>query len=215
MKTNSTKRKVAETLVGAAIGAAIAGPAGAVAGGLVGHQVAAHNPPGAEKKRTPRRSAQDTEDPIVHAQLKRILVPLDFWPPSRRALRFAREWAGRFGSEVHLLHVIEPTNGYGILGMDPIAPPLPVLDCHEPVQAELEKIAREEFPQSMKVSVHIRDGVPYDEIARAAAELNVDLIVIATHGRGALSHALLGSTAERVVRVAPCPVLTLRRAKHR
>lgn len=215
MKTNSTKRKVTETAVGAAIGAAIAGPVGAVAGGLVGHQVAAHAPPVLAKKRASKRSEKNTEDPVIHARLKRILVPLDFWPPSRRALRFVREWAGRFGSEVCLLHVIEPANGYGILAMDPVAASLPVFDYREPIKAELEKIAQKEFPARMKVSVHIRDGIPYDEIVTAAAELDVDLIVVGTHGRRGLSHALLGSTAERVVRLASCPVLTLRRAKRR
>jgi nucleotide-binding universal stress UspA family protein len=65
----------------------------------------------------------------------------------------------------------------------------------------------------VKVSVHLRDGIAWDQIASAARELGADLILLATHGRTGLAHALLGSTAERVVRHAPCPVLTLRRAR--
>ena len=213
MKRSNTKRKLVDTALGAAVGAAIAGPAGAVAGGLVGSQVRAHvtHPEKAERPR--KRLGDEVDDPIVHAELKRILVPLDFSSPSRRALRFARKWAARFGSEICLLHVIEPTNTYGVLGTEPILMPLPSADYHEPARAELEKVAHEEFSDSKKVSVHLRDGVAYDEIVTAARELGVDLVIIATHGRTGLSHTLLGSTAERVVRHARCPVLTLRRAQ--
>lgn len=213
MKSRNTKRKIAETIVGAAIGATIAGPAGAVVGGLVGNQAAAHAPPRAATKRAPKKRHQDDEDPIVHAQLKRILVPLDFSPPSLRALRFAREWAARFGSEICLLHVIEPMNTYGILGTEPIVMALPPMDFHQDARAELERIVQQEFPDAAKVSVHLRDGAAYDEIANAARDLGADLIVIATHGRGGLSRTFMGSTAERVVRHATCPVLTLRRAR--
>jgi nucleotide-binding universal stress UspA family protein len=211
MKTTTSKRKIAETVVGAAVGAAIAGPVGAVAGGLVGSQAAAHTPHLAETKRAPKKGEQNDDDPIVHAQLKRILVPVDFSPPSRRALRFARDWAGRFGSEICLLHVIEPMNTFGVLGTEPFALPLPPPDFHEPARTELNKLVHQEFPDDAKVSVHLRDGVAYDQIAEAARELKADLIIIATHGRTGLSHVLMGSTAERVVRHAPCPVLTLRR----
>ena len=209
MKSGNAKRRIAETVLGAAVGAAIAGPAGAVAGGLVGSQVAAHIPHPAETRRAPNKGEQVDDDSIVHAQLKRILVPLDFSSSSRRALRFAREWAARFGSEVFLLHVIEPMNTFGVLGTEPIMPLLPP-DFHEQARAELENFVRQEFPDSAKVSVHLRDGIAYDEIATAARELGADIIIIATHGRSGLSHVLLGSTAERVVRHAPCPVLTLR-----
>lgn len=206
MSTSSTKRKIADTLVGAGIGAVIAGPAGAVAGGLVGSQVATSH--ATESAGVPRKAEQKVEDPLVHASLKRILVPIDFSLHSRRALAFAAEWAARFGSEVSLLHVIEPVNAYGILAAEPMVVPLP--DYHEQARAELAKLAQTGFPDAAKVSVHLRDGVPYDEITKAAHDLAADLIIIPTHGRTGLSHVLLGSTAERVVRHASCPVLTLR-----
>ncbi|MGB8168544.1 MAG: universal stress protein [Chthoniobacteraceae bacterium] len=213
MKTSNTKRKIAETIVGAAVGAAIAGPAGAVAGGLVGSQASAHTPHPTVETRAPEQFEPEDEDPIVHAQVKRILVPVDFSAPSRRALRFAREWAARFGSEVCLLHVLEPMNSFAAFGDMPIAPPVLPFDFHEQARTELEKIVQQEFPEGTKVSVHLRDGAAYDQIAAAARELKADLIIIATHGHTGLSHVLMGSTAERVVRHATCPVLTLRRAR--
>lgn len=209
MKTTNTKRKIAETVLGATVGAAVAGPAGAMAGGLAGSQAAAHTPHRAERE--PRE--YETDDPIIHAERKRILVPVDFSRPSRRAVRFAREWAARFGSEIFLLHVIEPWGAVSAFGAGPVAPPLPPLDFHAQARAELEKLAREEFSDSAKVSVHLRDGAAYDEIATAARDLGADLIIIATHGRTGLAHILMGSTAERVVRHAPCPVLTLRHTR--
>lgn len=213
MKPSNIKRKIAETVVGAAVGAAIAGPAGAVAGGLVGSQASAHTAHSAEAGRTPGERDAASDDPIVHAHLKRILVPLDFSEPSRRAMRFAREWAARFDSEVCLLNVLEPIGTMAAFGTVPVAPPMPPVNFHDDVRAELEKLVEQEFPDAAKVSVHLREGVAYDEIVNAARDLGVDLIIIATHGRTGLAHALMGSTAERVVRHATCPVLTLRRAR--
>jgi len=90
MKTNNTKRKITETIVGATVGAVIAGPAGAVAGGLAGSQVAAHNPAPEEGKTAKKEPEHEEDDPIIHAGLKRIVVPVDFSPSSFGALRFAR-----------------------------------------------------------------------------------------------------------------------------
>jgi nucleotide-binding universal stress UspA family protein len=208
----NTKRKLVEGAVGAAVGAAIAGPAGALAGAFVGTQAATHTAHVAESNRTSKTTKGEADDPIIHAQLNRILVPLDFSSPSRGALRFAREWATRFGSEIFLLHVLEPINTIPAFGAETIAPSVPREELQEQARAELEKLAREEFHDSVKVSVRLRDGAPYEQIAAAATELKADLIIIATHGRKGLSHVLLGSTAECVVRHAPCPVLTLRRA---
>lgn len=216
MKPNPSKRRIADTVMGAAVGAAIAGPAGAVVGGLVGSQAAAHAAPGSGEeatKRDPQSRETEAHDPIVHAQLYRILVPLDFSPPSRQALRFAREWAARFGSEIVLLHVLEPITTFSGFGAEPFVPPIPPPDLHDQARSELEKLVHQEFPDSAKVSVQLRDGAAYHEIANAARDLQADLIIISTHGRTGLSHVLMGSTAERVVRHATCPVLTLRRAQ--
>jgi nucleotide-binding universal stress UspA family protein len=212
MKTTRTKRKIADAAIGAVIGAAIAGPAGAVAGGLVGSQAASHSARSAGEGRTHDQAAENADDPIIHAALKRILVPVDFSEPSRNALRFAGDWAKRFDSEVTLIHVIEPNNTFGILGMEPFAVPISPPDSRDQIRAELEKLVREECFASIKVSGELREGAPYHEIITAAQDLRADLIIIATHGRTGLSRALMGSTAQRVVCHAPCPVLTLRRA---
>ena len=209
--TSNTKRKVAETALGAALGAVIAGPAGALAGGLVGSQRShISRPSGTEKE--PARVGEDADDPLVHANLRRILVPLDFSKPSLRSVCFAREWAARFGSEIILLHVVEPAGTFVAFESDPFTPPIPAHNSHEHARAELDKVAHEQLPGSKGVTVLVRDGVAYDVIASVARELACDLIIIATHGHKGLSRALMGSTSERVVRHAPCPVLTLRRA---
>jgi nucleotide-binding universal stress UspA family protein len=141
--------------------------------------------------------------------LKRILVPLDFSPPSQRAMRFAREWATIFGAEVFLLHVIEPTTSVGEFGTVPMG--MVLRDFTAKAAAALQKLAAQEFPDSIPVSSTVRKGKAFDQIAAAAREIRADIVIIATHGHGGLKHALLGSTAERVARHAPCPVLVLRR----
>jgi len=198
--------------VGAAVGAVIAGPVGAVAGGLVASQAASHSAHREKREKSPADTQSEGDDPIFHVEVKRILVPLDFSKPSLQALRFARVWAARFGSELCLLHVIEPAAAYAAFESELAAPVLST-NLREQIHAQLEKLAQEEPMDSMKVSVQVREGIAYDQIAAIAREVGSDLIIIATHGHTALSRALLGSTVERVVRHAPCPVLTLRCAE--
>lgn len=209
MKTKTGKRRILETALGAALGAAIAGPVGAVAGGVAANATASRvQDLGGHGRRKKRAKGADA-DPGAHADLRRILVPLDFSPFSMRAARFARKWAIRFRAEVCLLHVIEPVNSAVPFGAEMIALPPPAVHRRE-FTASLEKIARKEFSRVAKISIHLRHGTPHDEIVRAAVKLKADIIIIAMHGRSGLVHALIGSTAERVVRHAPCPVLVLR-----
>ena len=208
MKTQNTKRRIVETAVGAALGAAIAGPAGAVAGGLIGNKAAAKIENLSARKRGGKRSKPGAK--AVHTDLKRILVPVDFSTHSLHAVRFARDWAKRFHAEVRLLHVAEPLNTAAPFGAQPvILPPRPP-GFRSAIRIELDKLARKEFPGSAKVSVEVREGIPHHAIVAAARKLKADIIIIATLGRTGLMRALIGSTAERVVRHAPCPVLTVR-----
>lgn len=108
--------------------------------------------------------------------------------------------------------MIEPNKEFVAFESDPFTPPIPVKNQGGQAGTELEKLAREYLPDSIRVTVLVREGVPYDQIVAAAQELKVDLIIVATEGHGSLSRALVGSTAERVVRHASCPVLTLRRS---
>jgi len=211
MKTKkTTKRRTAEAAAGAVIGAVIGGPVGAVAGGLAANHADSDSDLAGNDKKSRQRNRADAEDPLIHAQVKRILVPLDFSPPSKRAMRFAKEWAKKFGAEIHLLHVLEPTTVVMEFGTVPLG--TIQQDLAGRAKAALEELARTQFPDSVRVRAAVRKGPAYDQISAVAEEIHADLIIIATHGHTGLKHTLLGSTAERVVRHAPCPVLTLRRA---
>jgi nucleotide-binding universal stress UspA family protein len=154
---------------------------------------------------TPRKAADTWADPHP----KRILVPLDFSEPSKRAACFARAWAKLFGAHIYLLHVVEPVTFMSGLETSPLA--MSNRDVAQTAKNVLETFARSELPEKAHVSVLVRKGKAYDEIVKAARSLDIDLIIIPTHGYRGLARAMLGSTAERVVRLAPCPVLTLRR----
>jgi nucleotide-binding universal stress UspA family protein len=145
--------------------------------------------------------------------LKTILVPSDFSDCSDEALRYALELARRFDARIHLLHVVQ----------DPITQPwaaegfsVPVFEVVEQWQKQAEERLRAAVPEADRARVTVVSVVasPYAEILDYAGAHDVDLIVMGTHGRGGVSHMLLGSIAERVVRRAPCPVLTVRRPQH-
>ncbi|MEO6739521.1 MAG: universal stress protein [Chthoniobacteraceae bacterium] len=212
MKPSNTKRRILDTAVGAALGAAIAGPAGAIAGGLVGNQAASGIENLGARKRPRKKSKPAAKVPTINADLKHILVPVDFSTHSLSAARFARDWAARFRASVCLLHVVEPMNTAAPFGAQAVIPPPPPPDFRSHAKISLEKLVREEFPRSKNVTTLIREGIPYDSIVAAARKLKSDIIIISTHGLTGLMRILMGSTAERVVRHAPCPVLTVRSA---
>lgn len=143
--------------------------------------------------------------------LKKILVPTDFSEPSQAALMYAKAFAETFHASLHLLHVIESPVIYGWEVYDP-----------GPIRESVEKNARERLVQVLteeerekfRVQLATRNGSPFVEIVRYARDEEIDLIVMGTHGRGAIAHMLLGSVAERIVRKAPCPVLTVRHPEH-
>ncbi len=147
--------------------------------------------------------------------LRRVLVPVDFSEPSDKALQYGKALAGAFFASLHVLHVVQEPFVHGWT-MEGYVAALP--DFRE----DLEQQARERLAQSLTeaerglyhAELVTRVGAPYAEIVRYAQENEVDLIVLGTHGRGAIAHLLLGSVAERVVRTAPCPVLTVRPAEH-
>lgn len=160
-------------------------------------------------KKTKDTAGYSAMQPLMNPAPKRILVPLDFSEPSKRAACFAREWARQFGARVYLLTVVEPPTF--MAGMDEV--PIAVGRGELPRQAKaaLEKFAQQEFPAEVPVTVLVSTGKAYEEIVAAAQNLNIELIIIPTNGHQGLKRAVLGSTAERVVRFAPCPVLTVRR----
>ena len=143
-------------------------------------------------------------------RLKRILVPIDFSECSRNALVYGLRFAQQFGGQLLLVHVVEPMIVPENMLM--AVPELPEAGGNlvNEAQARLAQLAKKEIPAEVKTEVAVRVGRPYHEIIEAAKAEAVDLIVIATHGYTGLKHVFLGSTAERVVRHATCPVLTVR-----
>jgi len=145
-------------------------------------------------------------------KIGRILVPVDFSECSRAALDYATLLAERMGSTIDVLHVWEPPRFVGpeFLIRDPGEKGHPLLEA-ERVQVESEMA---EFlslaGQQGKVGVRIESGKPFQTITRIAGAEDYDLIVMGTHGRSGLPHLLIGSVAERVVRTADCPVVTIR-----
>ncbi len=145
--------------------------------------------------------------------LGRILVPTDFSDCSQEAANYACELASRFGAEIHILHVLEPPTR----AMPSPGAPLPeqlLADVREQAEKQLDLWLSNFSSQPEKVTQSVRRGTPFVEIVRCAKENDTDLIVIATHGYSGLSHALMGSVAEKVVRKAPCPVLAVREKGH-
>ena len=149
-------------------------------------------------------------------QMKKVLYPTDFSDLSLRALLYAREFAEAFGAQLHCVHVIDEAYQYWTaMGpeMAPVSPP--VEDLTSMADGQMERFADEHLVGCKYAPVtKVLSGKPFAEIIAYAREVDVDLIVLATHGRGGLSHVLMGSTAEKVVRKAPCPVLTVRDRQH-
>jgi nucleotide-binding universal stress UspA family protein len=147
--------------------------------------------------------------------LRRILCPVDFSTHSDHAMRYAAALAGKFGSELTLLHVVAPV--VAALPGEAALQDLVQANTEEIEAAcreRLDKMVGELAAQGMNVACRVLNGVPYLEIIRYAQESETDLIVLGTHGRTGIAQLLIGSVAERVVRKAPCPVLTIKHPEH-
>jgi len=144
---------------------------------------------------------------MIDVKIKKLVVPTDFSDCSEEAIEYAISLARAYQAQVFLLHVMEP--------------PSYALDfslTHPGVPAEVKQKLAESIKQSVekmkKLGINAEGyfvmGVPYAEIIHAAKKHEADLIVMGTHGRTGLTHFLLGSTAERVIQQAPCPVLAVK-----
>jgi nucleotide-binding universal stress UspA family protein len=143
------------------------------------------------------------------SDIKRILVPIDFSAGSRRALDYAHGLAAKLNAALHLVHVCELPSMM-----------TPALDAYAITLADWNQRLNEEARNQLTeltaaledvvVTTEVLSGKPAASIVEAAGTNNIDLIVMGTHGRGPVMHALMGNVAERVVRTAPCPVLTVR-----
>lgn len=145
--------------------------------------------------------------------VKTIVVATDFSPASAQAMEHARMLAEGLGASVHLVHIVEDPYAAAAWSEAFLAMP----DIREPLRQEAEQRLREaasvfgSLPTTMEAVV----GTPAATIVETAAARSADLIVMGTHGRSGVAHLLLGSVAERVIRLAPCPVLTVREAQEK
>ena len=142
--------------------------------------------------------------------LARILVPTDFSAGAERAWVVARQLASRLGAELILIHVLVETPLFSE-GPFTMKQARHVFDAARAWAVKaLGEWTANAATAGLSARWVVRSGTPYEEIVGAATQERADLIVIGTHGRGGLDRALLGSVADRVVRLAPCPVVTVR-----
>ena len=148
--------------------------------------------------------------------IKTILHPTDFSESSKHAMTYAISFAEEFHAKLVLLHVIEEISS--ALYFDMLqAPPLMQLMVNIEKQAKqaLDEVLPPELRGKLPTEYILRKGVPFIEILRCAGQVKADMIVLGTHGRTGLKHALFGSVAEKVVRKAICPVLSVRHPRQK
>ena len=138
-----------------------------------------------------------------------VLVPIDFSPYAEHALDYAVAFAQKLQARVTLLHVIQPPL---VAGADMGVWPSPAFvdELEAAITSDMEGYLARVTAAGLAGEIAVVHGVPFQEILDTAKARQVDLIVMGTHGRTGLSHVLLGSVAEKVVRLAPCPVLVAR-----
>ena len=151
-------------------------------------------------------------------KIERILVPTDFSEFSTYALNYAVAFARNFNARMILIHVTPEKEMDAMRQVSPYLEPGKLEDLLRERESEDRKQLDAFIPPEMKKGIEVETvhkvGIPFVEIIKTAKEREADVIVIATHGRSGLSHILFGSVAEKVVRKAPCPVLSIRHPEH-
>ena len=146
------------------------------------------------------------------AEIKRILCPIDFSETSEHALRYAIDLASRLGADVRLLHAYQlPT--YALPDGALLARPDFVNELTTELHKQLDELIHRYSGHGVSLEGKIVEGLAFSEVNRVAKDEKADLIVMGTHGRTGMKHLLLGSVAERVVRTAEIPVLTVRHSE--
>lgn len=147
-------------------------------------------------------------------KIERILFPTDFSANSKHALKYALSFATEHNAKLYILHVIQKLNipvGMGVSAF-------PVSKIYDNMEQEAKKKIQHLIPKRFLEKIQVENiivrGTPFLEIIKAAKKYDIDMITIATHGRTGLAHAFLGSTTEKVVRKAPCPVLCVKHPEH-
>ena len=145
---------------------------------------------------------------------KKILYPVDFSDYAEEILDYAVTIATRFGAELHLIHVIPNLNYF--TPYESFLTPENMVAIERNIEGEVERDF-EKLTKDLAIPVVkvVKTGVTFVEIIDYIKEAGIDLVVMGTHGRSGIEHILIGSVAEKVVRKAPCPVLTIRPKNHK
>ena len=141
-------------------------------------------------------------------RIRNVLVAIDFSKPSLAAIETALPLIQRFGAALHLAHVFEPD--YPLASMSAMPLIVPELEVGRRVRRHLRDVAQKYSVALRPENIHALKGRPFEEVCQLARKIDIDLIVLSTRGNTGLKHLALGSTAERVVRYSPCPVLIVR-----
>ena len=166
------------------------------------------------EKRTPQGKKPVKAGKARPIELKRILVPIDFSEHSKDALKYAIPFARQFNASISLIYVVEPTVYPADFSFGQVGFPAVEDELRKKGAEELEELIKREIGEKVVADYVIRTGKAFYEIDQFARETSIDLIIIATHGHTGVEHILFGSTAEKVVRYAPCPVLVVRLDEH-
>ena len=150
----------------------------------------------------------------MEIRIERILCPIDFSQYSEHALHYALAFAQAHDAELELMHVVElpflPSSS--LLGLPDLR--VPIEDIEREAHRRLGELVEQSKEVHGKLTALVTVGTPFLEIIRRAKEREIDLIVVGTHGRSGLKQLLIGSVAEKVVRKAPCPVLSVKHPEH-
>jgi len=167
---------------------------------------------GAKESQLPGESPAKGTAPLPAFKLKKILVPIDFSQCSQKALQYAIPFARQFDAALTLFNVVPgylPVPEMGVVDVS-----LMETQMHQGAERELAALKQRHLADGITTECIVRIGNPYHEIVVAAKEMNMDLIILSTYGRTGLKYVFMGSTAEHVVRYAPCPVLVVREHEH-
>jgi nucleotide-binding universal stress UspA family protein len=164
------------------------------------------------KRKIPARKANPVQQLSINIQS--ILVPIDFSEHSKNALKYAIPFAQKFKASIDLIYVVEPTIYPADFSFGQIGFPNVEEELRTRGSDELDNLITREIAGKVPSRKIVRTGKPFYEINQYALEEKMNLIIIATHGHTGMEHILFGSTAEKVVRKAPCPVLVVRSAEH-
>jgi nucleotide-binding universal stress UspA family protein len=153
----------------------------------------------------------------IMVSVKTILVATDFSEASAAALAYGRELAHALGSSLHVLHVVGNVVAGAVVGIEGYTTDYVTLqrEVEHGARKHLETIVTEDDRRALAAkTIVLTSNTPAQSIVSYAKDAGIDLVIVGTHGRGGIEHFAIGSVAERVVRLAPCPVLTIRHPAH-